>query len=131
MRAAHSLEKNQNIEKIFDRVELFKRQKIAFASKPVNRRGIQVDQYPDNGFTKPYEGNNEFTSNMTGKATFKVKKSSAPTPKGVSGSEGVAMFTNQEIQKICEDHMLNRGDVYKIRTAFGSMCQMSETWLAS
>ncbi len=27
--------------------------------------------------------------------------------------------------------MLNRGDVYKIRTAFGSMCQMSETWMTS
>lgn len=44
-------------------------------------------------------------------------------------NEAVAMFTNQEIQKICEDHKLSRGEVYKIRTAYGSMCQMSETWL--
>lgn len=56
MRAAHSLEKNQNIEKIFDRVELYKKQKLAFAAKPVNRRGIQNDQLNEIGVTKPFEG---------------------------------------------------------------------------
>lgn len=40
MRAAHSLEKNQNIEKIFERIEVFKQQKLAFAARPVNRRGV-------------------------------------------------------------------------------------------
>jgi hypothetical protein len=49
------------------------------------------------GVTKPYEGKNDFTSNMTGKATFKVKKCSASSPRAGASNEGAAMFTNQEI----------------------------------
>lgn len=45
MRATNNIEKNQTIERIFERVEMFKKQKIAFASKPINRRGLQTDGF--------------------------------------------------------------------------------------
>lgn len=74
MRAANSLEKNQNIEKIFQRVELYKRQKIAFASKPVFRGPNYQDQFISNKTTQAYEGESEYSSQHAGRATFKVKK---------------------------------------------------------
>ena len=75
---------------------MFKRQKIAFASKPVNRRGIQTDALTDGSGTKAYEGSSDFNTNQAGKATFKVKKSSGGLSPRV-GKENVAMFTNNEI----------------------------------
>lgn len=41
------------------------------------------------------------------------------------------MLTNEEIREICEKYCLSRGQVYNIRSTFGSMCEMSEKWLAT
>lgn len=32
------------------------------------------------------------------------------------------MLSNEEIKEICEKHKLTRGQVYDIRSTFGSMC---------
>ena len=81
--------------------------------------------------TQPYEGN------TFGKATFKVKKALLkPTPRataenftGRSKEQNGAMLTNEEIKDICETYNLSRGQVYNIRSTFGSMCEMSEKWI--
>jgi len=74
MRATNNIEKNQTIERIFERVEMFKKQKIAFASKPINRRGLQTDGFNLSNLQKPYEGKDEYNTNYAGNATFKVRK---------------------------------------------------------
>ena len=72
---------------------MFKRQKIDFASKPINRRGLQTDALNDVSGTKAYEGQSDYNTNYAGRATFKVKKNNrGTTPTG--GKENTAMFTN-------------------------------------
>jgi hypothetical protein len=40
-----------------------------------------------------------------------------------------AMLSNEEIKDTCDQYNLSRGQVYNIRSTFGSMCEMSEKWL--
>jgi hypothetical protein len=40
------------------------------------------------------------------------------------------MLRNEEIKEICEKHALKRNEVYQIRSQFGSMCTMSEQYIA-
>lgn len=41
------------------------------------------------------------------------------------------MLSNDEIRDTCETYCLSRGQVYNIRSTFGSMCEMSANWLAT
>ena len=42
-----------------------------------------------------------------------------------SKMNNVGMLSNEEIRNLCETYCLSRGQVYNIRSTFGSMCDMS------
>ena len=86
-------------------------------------------------------GSDTYASKRAGGATFKVKqepgetkepgKESAATDQSGKDAQTGRMLRNEEIKEICEKHALKRNEVYQIRSQFGSMCTMSEQWMAA
>lgn len=129
MQVANTLERNNNKQNLNQFIKELDdkngHKNFTFAAKPQNRRGINFDPSKIRQ-TQPYEGGDV----QAGKATFKVKKRSIAEVKAdLNVSAKHEMLQNEEIQAICENHALSRGEVYDIHTQFKSMVTLSEVYL--
>lgn len=82
-----------------------------FASKPNNRRGIDISSLSP---TVPYDGPQTSEMRMNN-VTFRVRKESQKIEAAPKSAE---MLSAEEIKDICLMYQLTRGQVYSIRSAF-------------
>lgn len=140
MRATDKLERNKNINKIYDQLVKLaasnqfasKQNQEKFLIAQRNRGDLKPTQAYEGGLGAP-SGSAEpetFKQHGAGRATFKVKQEAEKSPKEEVDSKKPAqpgkMLQNEEIREICEKHALSRKEVYQIRSEFASMCDDSE-----